>query len=311
MTSKQMAWKSIASFFVLGVFACAQSDSPPRDTSVETTTSPMPAAKEDSARATSCEVAPAPDPGSDLSKELNFFDITLPNGQQRDLGIGLLVLRSELSGDIHKGSAGADSIILRQHPDGAAPAVARFVTRSMMIGHVRHICRGLSYTADASLRRRLNLYDSGAKSLAGIPVDSVTPDSVWVRAAYAIDTAFVVHHAWVEARGTAEHVQWPRLLASAGDTAMIAFLDSATRANPNSVLFVTPGGDAASVRLPAGRGEWSMYLNRVEGQWGEVHFRTGDVCGDDGMKLVPGKFWVRLVNDRGRPMIALPNDGIC
>ena len=260
---------------------------------------------------TTCAVGPAPDPGSDWSKHVNAVDATLPNGQARDLGLGLAILSAELSGEIHKGASASDSVILRQAPSDSAPIAAEFTVRSMMIGGVRHTCRGFTHVATRALQHRMNLYASGVEGMAGLPVDSVAPDSAWVRAAYAIDTAFTVHHAWIRTPGRAQHVSWLNMLARAGDSTLIFFRDSGTRSNPATAFRASPNGPAASVRLPRDPSAWSMYLDRVEGEWGEVRLEIGDVCGDAEIRKVPGKFWVKLVDERGRPLALLPNEGIC
>ena len=258
-----------------------------------------------------CEVGPPPDPGTDWSKHVNAADATLPNGQPRDLGLGLAILSAEVSGEIHKGASASDSVILRQAPSDSAPIAAEFTVRSMMIGGVRHTCRGFTHVATGALQHRINLYASGVEFLAGLPVDSVASDSAWVRAAYAVDSAFTVHHAWIRTHGRAQHVSWLSLFARAGDSTMIFFRDSATRARPGTTFRLSPNGPAASVRLPQGAGAWSMYLDRVDGEWGEVRIEIGDVCGEGEIRKVPGKFWVKLVDERGRPLVLLPNEGIC
>jgi hypothetical protein len=92
---------------------------------------------------------------------------------------------------------------------------------------------------------------------------------------------------------------------------VIVFRDSALRASPGTAFRVSPNGPAASVRLPTGPGAWSMYLDRVDGEWGEVRVEIGDICGEAKIRKVPGKFWVKLVDERGRPLVLLPNEGVC
>ena len=258
-----------------------------------------------------CAFGPPPDPGTDWSTHVNAADATLPNGQPRDLGLGLLVLSAELSGAIHEGQSASDSVILRQAPSDTAPIAAEYAVRSMMSGGVRYTCRGFTRVASGALRHRMNLYASGVGSLAGLPVDSVAADPDWVRVAYAIDSTFIVHHAWIDTRGRAQHVPWLRLFSRAGDSTMIFFRDAATHASPGTAFRVSPDGRAAPVRLPRGPGAWSMYLDRVDGEWGEVRLEIGDACGEGEVREVPGRFWVRLVDERGRPLALLPNDGIC
>jgi hypothetical protein len=130
-----------------------------------------------------------------------------------------------------------------------------------------------------------------------------------LRVAYAIDSTFALHHGWIRAQRGA-HVTWLTLFARAGDSTIVFFTDSATAASPESALRVSPNGPAATVRLPRGA-EWTMYLDRVVGEWGEVRIDVGDICGEDTIKKLPRKFWVKLVNERGRPLVLFPNEGVC
>jgi hypothetical protein len=216
-----------------------------------------------------------------------------------------------VSGDLHKGVTSFDSVVVRQAPSDGAAIAAVFGVRSMMIGNVRHICRGFSYVTDTSLQHRMNAYATGVQGSMGMPVDSITSDSAWARVAYAIDTAFIVRHGWVSLQRSERYLSWINLLALAGDSSLIFFRDPSTRANAAAALRLSPDGPAARLRLPAEPGGWSMYLDRIEGEWGEVRIQIGDVCGDAEIRKVPGKFWVKLVDERGRPVVLLPNESIC
>lgn len=258
-----------------------------------------------------CHVGPRPNPNSDWSKFVSPLDDVLPNGQRRELGVGVAILRSEWSGGVFKGDFGTDSMIVRREPDGGAPIIARVVMRSMMDRGVQNICRGLSFSADSSLYNRHYFFETGLRSLAALPVDSVTADSSWLRVIYAIDTSFALHRGWVEAAGSAAYTPWLTIFKTASDTAMIILRDSVARANPGPLLRTAPDGPLASVKLPSDAADWTMYLHRVEGQWGEIHIELGDVCGEDDIKQVPGRYWVRLVDDRGRPLVRLPAGEVC
>ena len=252
-----------------------------------------------------CQIGPRADRNSDWSKFVSPLDDDLPNGQKRDLGVGVAILRSESNRDVFKGDFGTDSMVVRRDPDAAAPVVARLVLRVIMDRGVRNICRGFTYAADSSLYNRAYLFETGLRSLAALPVDSVTADSSWLRVIYAVDSSLALHRGWLDAKGSAEYTSWPVLFSAATDTAMIFFRDSTARFNPGPWLHSSPNGPLASGKFPAGTAAWSMYLHRVEGQWGEVHLEVGDVCGESEIRRTPGRFWVRLVDDRGRPLVRL------
>ena len=258
-----------------------------------------------------CAFALPPAAQADWRHHVNAVDHLLPNGAPRDLGVGLVVPESEAAGAIHAGAFGVDSLLLRASPDERAPVVAGYVVLSVLDRGVRATCRGFASVADSTLRYRPNLYASGVASLQGMPVDSVTADSVWLRVAFAIDTSFVVRHAWASTRGSARYLSWLALLARAGDSTTIFFADPAARADPSRALHASPEGPPATVQLPRDPAAWTMYLDRVVGDWGEVHLEIGDPCGEGEIEALPGTFWIRLVDDRGRPLVLPPNEGVC
>lgn len=259
-----------------------------------------------------CPVVAPPDAATiNWRLVVNAADHLLPNGRPRDLGLGLAMPPAEASGAIEQGARAEDSLVLRATPSEQASSVASYVVRSVMDRGIRTTCRGFREVADRALQHRPNLYASGVESLQGFPVDSITPDSAWLRAAYAIDTTFAVRRGWIHVTGSRPFVSWLALFNRAAGDAVVTFRDAAMRAPSAEAFRSAPGGPPARVQLPRAPSDWSMYLLRVEGTWGEVRLELGDPCGEGPITTLPGTAWVRLVDDRGRPLVLLPNEGVC
>jgi hypothetical protein len=226
---------------------------------------------------------------------------TLATGQPWDPGVGILRVRSKVDG------LGTDSLTLRQTPDLTAPIVARLLDYSAKADVGSTVCRVTTYLRDGTLLQHKSIHQARIDAIPELAVDSISADSAWVRVAFATDTPSVVHHGWVETNGRAEYLSWPRAFAKAGDV-WIYFVDSQTRANPLPSLRASPDG-APVQELPEGAAPGQIWLDRVEGEWGRVYFLAGDPCGDQDFKRIPGTFWIKLVDRRGRPRFILPMEG--
>ena len=181
-----------------------------------------------------------------------------------------------------------DTLLVRHQPVAGAPAVAAMLVRTDTASSVE----GWRYAAAAPGLAAANFVEYGYEE-AGVPYDSVSGDSLWLRARLGTDSAGRWVTGWVAIAGIVERRDWTTALAEQ----MLFFLDSA-----NTRLAASPGG--AAVPMPAG--EVALYgTGRRYGRWLEVRVvAPSDYCvGPDTVRRTERRAWIEYLDAAGRPRV--------
>jgi hypothetical protein len=136
--------------------------------------------------------------------------------------------------------------------------------------------------------------------VAGLPIDTVTPDGAWARALYGTDRAGRLLTAWVQLDSAIAHwLWWEEYLPARGGLFLI---------EPGRATFVAgPGGPPLPPPLtPKYREDdhWLEVLGR-QGPW--LHARFTQPAALCGAEEPPGQvretLWLRYLDLRGRPLV--------
>jgi hypothetical protein len=210
---------------------------------------------------------------------------------QPDFGIGVAYFEPGVDGTPPVN----DTVTLRAAPASDARQVARFIF-SMPSGN------GWSYAVLApDAGASSNLLEFGYEE-AGLPIDSILPDSSWARLLYGVDPRGVVQRGWASLQdGKLDHVLWSQWLP---ERAWFFLRDDYVR------FFAQPGG--APVQFPlapaqaTGRSRFDYHLepDTVVDGWLRVRVITpSNACGMEAAGVQDTTVWVRYLGEDGRPLV--------
>lgn len=242
----------------------------------------------------------------------------------RDTGIGVLLHRANRRGDAvfsgpwEKGEYGdpgtREAIAIRARPAPDAPVLARF-EREVSAGEYP----ACEYVVPADTGRTTPLLSAAFHlfigAAAGLPVDSVSADSLWARVFYAQDSAGAHLAGWVRlGESGVGWIPWPRLLVnSAGSSSelpnVLDFRTTPTIAELRSLLRSAPNGPPAALSFAPATDLSDAWLDvlEVRGEWVRVRLFATSSCGPKGKPIAEG--WSRLVNERGRTPLMVNREG--
>jgi hypothetical protein len=208
-------------------------------------------------------------------------------GQATDRGRGLVYLR-----DYPVDGGKADTLPLRTSPRGRSHVRGYFIWEP----RGEH---GWAYVVVASDSLAPNVLEFGYE-VAGLPIDSITPDRAWARALYGVDGAGRLLNAWVQLDSTiAGWLWWEEYLPARGGLYLM---------EPSRATFAAgPGGPALPSPLtPKYRQEdhWLEVLGS-QGPWLRARFRQpAAICGAEAPpEQVSDTVWLRFLDLRGRPLV--------
>jgi hypothetical protein len=208
-------------------------------------------------------------------------------GQATDRGRGLVYLR-----DYPVDGGKPDTLLLRTAPRGRSPLRGYFICES----RGEH---GWAYVVVASDSLVPNVLEF-AYEVAGLPIDSITPDRAWARALYGVDGAGRLLTAWVQLDSTiAGWLWWEEYLPARGGLYLI---------EPSRATFVAgPRGRALPSPLTPKYREgdhWLEVLGR-QGPWLRARFtQPAALCGAEvPPEQVSDTLWLRFLDLRGRPLV--------
>lgn len=208
-------------------------------------------------------------------------------GQVTDRGRGLVYLRDD---PVDGGKP--DTLLLRTTPRRDSPLRGYFICEP----RGEH---GWAYLVVASDSLAPNVLEFGYE-VAGLPIDTITPDRAWARALYGVDGAGRLLTAWVQLDSTiAGWLWWEEYLPARGGLYL---------REPSRATFVTgPGGRALPSPLtPKYREDdhWLEVLGR-HGPWLRARFtQPAALCGAEAPReQVSHTVWLRFLDQRGRPLV--------
>lgn len=210
-----------------------------------------------------------------------------------DRGTGVITLA--VGPDSGRSFPSEDTLLFRATPRPDAPVVAALIRERPSPG-------SWSYAALAPAGATLNFLEHDYEE-SGVPFDSADTSGRWVRAIVAFAPDRTPLHGWASLDR-----EWVRTLAWEDRLAERAwyFVDSAS-------TVVYPTLDAAKTRrggrpLPAHQFEIRIVERhtpflRIRMRW------PVDVCSEPNDSAQSGEFWVRYLDDRGRPLMFYPPRG--
>lgn len=209
----------------------------------------------------------------------------------RDLGIGVLHFGWH---EDRTRDGTADSILVRDAPDPAAPLVARYIYTF-----------GASGTADADWGWRTEAAEAGLTASDvefdyeenGLPIDSIAGE--WVRVVYGVTATGENRAGWVRRRMNVEAVLWPDLFAERN----LFFLDDVTPS-----FHSAPDGPLLQITLarepdPPHRADYTLYADSLAGHWMRVRLVTPSNYCFDPLNPTEHTVWIRMLDERGRPRV--------
>ena len=207
------------------------------------------------------------------------------DANRTDRGTGIVFLARKPG----SGRARADTVLLRGHPDLAAPVVGAFIYTETAPG------RAWSYAIVAPRRLRPNVLEFAYEE-AGLPLDSVTADRSWGRALLGLARDGGMFRGWVQLDSTrVQHLFWSEELPRHP-----LFLWPGASAT----LFDRPGGRALSRAAGPGNAGYIMHPRETRGPWMRVRLvRPSDLCGGEDLASDTTTGWLRYLDDRGRPIV--------
>lgn len=235
--------------------------------------------------------APLASAGPLVRRPFHPYDNQFPDTSDRGTGVITLAIGP----DSGRSFPFEDTLRFRAAPRPDAPVVAALIRE-------RSEERGWSYAALAPADVTLNFLEHDYEE-SGVPTDSIDASGRWVRAIVAFTPAKVPLFGWASL-----DTRWVQTFSWEERIAERAwyFVDSAS-----TVLYPTLAAAQAGRGgrpLPAHRFEIRVLERRPP--WLRISMRWPvDVCAEPNASAKSGEFWVRYLDQRGRPLMFYPSRG--
>lgn len=183
-----------------------------------------------------------------------------------------------------------DTLVLRTAPSPDAPVIARFVFDMPTGAQWRYV------VSDSTGPISGNIIEFGYEE-SGLPFDSITPDSAWVRTLYTVEP---IRRAWARRVDRTGMLFWTSHLPK---YARFFLRDEFI------ALHESPGGPRIDFPLEQGNGYPSKYdyrlaVDSVSGRWIRARVVTpSDACVAESAPARDTTAWLEYVDGRGRPRV--------
>lgn len=231
---------------------------------------------------TSPAIAQAP-----LAGTLRVPWVSYPEPARVDRGIGIAFFAAG------PGTAAvvSDTALVYARPDRRAAVTGAFLYQETM--------RGRAYEYAVAARRRLepNVVEFAYEE-AGIPLDSLTPDTRWGRVILGFDVRGAPYRGWVRLDSTRlSYKRWTQELPGRS-----LFFEPGSRRQ----LFDAPSGRPIATPLDAGAAVGHiLHPLETKGHWMRVRLAVpADICvGPDAPTPASLVGWIRYLDPTGRPLV--------
>lgn len=215
-------------------------------------------------------------------------------GADRDRGRGVVSHALEFFDP--DGWPAADTMVVREDTSESSAIVARFIFLAPQPYEWSYAVE----TDEDGIEGRALEFDY---EILGLPVDSVAPDSAWVRVLYGRGPDGAPRHGWVRSPDGHGLLQsWDQILPERP----LFFLGPADRIRFHDVA----GGDPVPLELAPGpvstppTFDYRMEPLEVDGRWMKVRVVTpDDACGAEPVETREHVTWIEYLDDRGRPRV--------